>query len=191
MNSKISLKPKQKIYVIVLTFIIFIVLMTYLIIIPSLKKIKKTRVDILNQKIELKQSMDQSKNLNQLKEKINNIEPELKKLDKIFINKNRELDFITSLEAIAEQYNIEQNINLNPGKNEEKGYKSSPITINLEGNYLDILQYLRTIESSQYYININSINLGLSSSNNNSQLKNNEDIKVSMIIGADIYWKNN
>ena len=189
MNFKLNSKKRLYIYASIL--IIFIILIVYFLILPSINKVKETHVAILNQKIELKQSIDQGKNLSQLGEKINKIKPELEKLNKIFINKNRELDFITSLESIADEFEVKQEINLNPGKKEkESEYEISPITINLEGTYLNILQYLKEMESLEYYINVNSININSiqTSKNHITDNKNNKS-NINMIINANIYWK--
>ncbi len=196
MNFKtpIKLPSKQKIFVLPSVLLIASFLVFYFLILPSIAKIKEIRSEILNQKIELKNNIKQSQNINKLNEELKNIKPKMEKLDQIFINKNRELDFITLIESIADKHALEQKISLNPGQdNPEEIYKTSPINISLKGNYSNIIKYLKDIESIKYYLNVKSISISSDGSQKDYNIIGETDTEknVSAIINADIYWKNN
>jgi len=197
MNFKIfnKISNKQKIVFFPIAFVVFVFVINYFIILPSVKKIKEIRTEILNQKIELKNNIKQSENINRLNEELKSIKPKMDKLDQIFINKNRELEFIVLIESIADKYSIDQKIDLNPNlEDPEDLYKQSPMTLGLRGQYVDIMHYLFELEKIKYYININSIDISAVTQNqrvNNISGEDMLDEEVVMNLNADVYWKNN
>ena len=92
-----------------------------------------------------------------LSAKVKKIEPFADRLADVYINQNRELEFITTLEGIASENNISQSLNLNlDNSNPTSGYNTVPLTINASGAYNDLLAYLISLETMKYYINVTS-----------------------------------
>jgi Tfp pilus assembly protein PilO len=170
---------KQKIFYNFLLFIFLSIIIIWLIIEPTLNKITDNKNNILNQKIELEKSINREKNINKIREKIETVEPELIKFNKIFINENRKLEFIMSMEKLASDYNITQKIELSPiNNNKTKNYKKIPITITTQGDIKNVLDYLTAIESYDYYININKI-----------EISTDNTAGVLLKITANTYWQ--
>jgi Tfp pilus assembly protein PilO len=151
---------KRKITLVIVVFLLASALIVYLIIINTINNIKQLRVNIITQEVGLEKEMAREKNINILSEKLDKIEPQMKKFEQIFINQNRELEFITTLEDIALSNKVLQKIslNLNAAKAEQT-YKKIPLALNIQGNFYNILQYLTSLENLNYYINITSLEI--------------------------------
>ncbi len=163
-----------------------VTVMAYLIIIPSINEIKNARKDIINQKNELEKKLNREKNLASLNENLKKIEPDVIFLNQIFIEKNKELEFITTLEGLAGKNNIEQTLYLNTDKSIKSNlYTKTPIDISAQGNYNDIIEYLKNLETLKYYLNI----AGLSISFEGNQDSSAPHKKGRLQVSADTYWK--
>ena len=188
LNNNFNLDIKKKITIRVLTSLVLFFLIIYFFAFPLIKKIKTQKEDIIAKKIELEDRMSKDKNIIGLNEQIKKIEPELLELDKIFININRELDFITLLESVANNNNVEQRLNIVPGqaKNDDI-YQTQPLIIDANGEFKNIIQYIADLEALTYYITINSINISeISKLGKDDENKNNF---VKLTINGLTYWK--
>ncbi len=159
----------------------------YFIIIPTLNNIKEANTDIIKRKTDLERRYNESKELKRTAQKINRIDPQIELLNKAFINKNRELEFITTLESIANNNSVVQTINLGSFQGEISTYTKIPLELILTGKLNNIMNYLIDLETLYYYININLLDL----SNNSrviSQDLNGQNV-ITMTIKADTYWQ--
>lgn len=178
-----QIKFKHKIIYICLITAIFVLLIIKFIILPVIDDIKTVRAEIIDQKIDLERKITLERNKNQLIDNINTIEPRLIEFEKFFINKNKELEFITTMEGLAEKNTVSQKLSLDLNKAKKfNDYSIIPISLNLNGKYVDIIKYLINLEEINYYININSINITKTSSNANTS-------SVNATINANSYWK--
>ena len=186
LNNNLNLDIKKKITIRVLTSLILCFLIIYFFTFPLLKKIKTQKEDIIAKKIELEDRMSKDKNIISLNEQIKKIEPDLLKLDKIFISMNRELDFITLLESAADNNNVEQKLNISPEQSKKNNdiYHAQPLTINARGKFKNIIQYIADLEAITYYITINSINISRTGKN-----EKNPNDSIKLMINALTYWK--
>lgn len=152
----------------------------YFLIIPTLDDIDLINEKIQAQNIEVEEKYNKIMSQRKLLEKIKTIEPQMAKLDRIFIDKNRQLEFITTLEGIAAANGIIQKINLPPLSN-SKDVKNDAgkglLSLDSNGSFSNIISYLSDIESLNYYINIKSFSMA-----------NAEDNKINLKLSADIYF---
>ena len=189
LNNSFNLDIKKKITIRVLTSLILFFLIIYFFTFPLIAKIKIQKEDIITKKIELEDKISKDKNIIGLNEQIKKIEPELLELDKIFININRELDFITLLESVANNNNIEQRLNIAPGqtKKDDDVYQTQPLIIDANGEFKNIVQYIADLEALTYYITINSININGINKLGKDDANQNNSVKIT--INALTYWK--
>jgi len=176
-----KLSLKKKIIIVFGVLISVVIVLTILVIIPSIKNIKEIATDIMSRRADVEKKYIKGMNLNKLTNGLKTIEPQLNKLDDIFVEENKMLDFITTLEKIAEKNKITQKIN--PALTQKvsyDNYKKIPLQIFSQGNYINQIKYLDEIESLNYYINVKLIELtGVNSANG----------EISMLLIADSYWK--
>ena len=183
-----KLDNKNKIIALILIFLVYAILVLYLIIFKSITNIKSTRADILDQKINLEKNLIRDKNMAVLAKQLEMIEPKLDEFDQIFINSNRELEFITTLENIAGDSQISQKIILDPDSGNKKNiYKKTPLKLSVKGNFKNIMNYLAKLEALNYYINIKSLVMSKNSSSrpDAGPLQN----IINLEISADTFWK--
>lgn len=187
----LKLSLEKKIILSIIFLVLFILSIIFFIILPAVKDIKDIRDDIDSQRIDLEKRYINGQNIRSLSEKLNKVESQIAILDQSFINKNCGLEFITTLEEIADKNKIVQKINLSAqiNKNDDL-YKKIPVQFFTQGNFLNQLNYLIDLEALNYYINIKSIEI--ISGNFKSLDPNDGDSnqsRVNMIIQADTYWK--
>lgn len=180
-----KLNLKNKIIASISCFFAVILLLAYFIVIPTIKEIKSMCESIEAQREDLEKKYIKGQSLKKLSDNLNSIEPKLKLLDLIFINKNRELEFITSLENQAGKNGVSQKINLSaPEKTENQNFQKTGIKIFTKGGFAEQLKYLSGIEHLSYYINIKILELfNAAVSDDIAQNK-----KLNMNIEADTYW---
>ncbi len=187
-SKKISLK--KKIIIISVLFPLAIGGLILLVIVPTVKDIKNIKNEIEAQRIDLEIKYKKGQSINKLTKDLEVIEPQLLKLNRILIGKDKVLEFITELEEVASSQGVEQKINLAAPKNTAKdGYKKTPLQIITNGNFIKQLNYLINLEAMNYYININSLELKAGYSRPISHEGQTPERPISMLIFADTYWE--
>jgi Tfp pilus assembly protein PilO len=184
LNKFKNLNIKTKVQYTIILYIAFISLIAYFYIIPTIDNIKTIKADIFTEKVEQEKKLNRERNYATLGSKLKEIEPQLGMLEKIYINANRKLEFITTLEGAAMKSGIEQKLNLDLKFNSDGTVKKVPIIIDATGTYEGVISYLTTIETLPYYININSINLNMLSAPDE-----NSSIRYNLHATANTYWK--
>ncbi|MEA3398743.1 MAG: type 4a pilus biogenesis protein PilO [Patescibacteria group bacterium] len=181
-----KLNSKNKIILFVALFFVYIFFILYFFVFRSITEIKTTRANILNQKINLEKNIIRDKNMSMLARQLEEITPKIEQIDQIFINSSRELEFITTLEGLANKNKIQQKIILTT-KNPEKNilYKKIPLRLSVQGTFVDIMNYLTDIESLKYYLAIKSLML----SGNKQNTRTNPGSIVNLEITAETFWK--
>lgn len=181
-----KLNLKNKIIASLSCFFALILLLAHFIVIPTIKEIKSMGESIEIQREDLEKKYIKGQNLKKLTDNLKDIEPKLKLLDRIFINKNRELEFITGLENQAAENGVSQKINLSaPEKTENQNFQKTGIKIFTKGGFAEQLKYLSGIEHLSYYINAKILELSnaAAAAEDTAQNKN-----LNMNIEADTYW---
>ena len=183
---------KQKIIYLSAVFIALSGIIIYFVLLPAINDIKKLRAEIINQKVDLEKKLSQEKNMTKLSDKIKKIEPQIDILENIYINKNRQLEFITVLEGIADKQQVAQKIVLNPeNETKELNYYKTPLSIVVQGTYNNLINYLINLENINYYINIYSLSLNSSGQSGRTSHPPGGEAEQNLVlrISAYTYWK--
>ncbi len=191
-----KLNTKNKIIIKIIIFLFLIIALFYFLFLPLLTSIEQSKKDIINAKIDIHNSNDQAQNSTALAKKLKNIEPQINNLNKVFINKNRELEFITNLEGIANKNNIKQTIDLKNIPDTTTSFTTIAIDIKASGNFNNLISYLSDLETNYYYININNLDITslhnahqTTLSFNHGEQTNIETTDLNMDISADAFFK--
>lgn len=107
-------------------------------------------------------------NADETRRDYNTIKSSLDNISKIFVNKEKILDFISTLENVATTTNMQQNIAID-NDSMQSGDKIN-LKINLTGSWQNTFRYLLTIEQLDYYIVINQIKVDAQSDELSSSL---------------------
>lgn len=186
--SYLKLNLKNKITAGLALWLAIILSLIYFIVLPTIKEIKTIGRTIEAEREDLEKKYIKGQSLKRLTENLNKIEPKLKLLDQVFINKNRELEFITSLESEANKSRVSQRINLSaPPKQENQNFQKADLKLFTKGGFLNQLEYLLSLEHLSYYINVKLLEL---SPAGGEQIKNADQAagELNMYLQAATYW---
>lgn len=187
-----KLTLKQKMILFPISWILFVFLIINFIALPAIKDIKNLKTEIIDQKVDLEKKIVKERNMNKVSAKIEEIEPQIEKFEKIFVNQNRELEFITVIEDIAEKNGLSQKINLlTASAKQSHAYKTIPLNIDVGGNFTNFVKYLIDLESLNYYINVKNIQIDSLQQSRFSNLGPNggQNGNINIKIVADTYWQ--
>lgn len=194
---------QQKVTIHISATLLILAAVIYFGIYQAANKIMETKRLVEAEKTNLEKMYNSGKNLRKLAEDLKVVEPQLAKLENVFIKKEEALNFITSLENISEKNGINQRINLagaasiNRGTEKNKvANETIPIQLSSTGSFYKQMLYLVNLESLNYYINVKSLEISNSSFRNSAAL-NVEGVEggesandVSLQLLADTYWQN-
>lgn len=195
LNNLLKFSLKNKIILSFFSFVLVVFSLVYFIIVPTIKDIRNIDKEIEGRRIKIEERYRRSLNLKQSMNNLKKIEPRLILLDQIFINKSRELEFITAIENEANDNQITQKINLKPPQAEENTkFQKSSLELNSKGKFDKQLKYLSALESLSYYINIKLLELTPTDSRKKTKISDQEspsqnDQTINMLINANTYWE--
>lgn len=183
-------KFKRTILTRIILFCIFSFCLVYFLIIPSVRSIKQKSQEMIRQKVVLDQTLNKKSNSEIVKSKSKNFEERISAIDSNFMKRGDELNLIKILETIATQNGVTQTISPTISKDvSENLFYVMNLKLNITGSFKNVLNYIQSIESSQYYINITSINM-VKSQQKPSDDQNSQNLSaVSCTISAETYWK--
>lgn len=151
---------KNKINLSITILFISIILLFVFLIYPIFLEIKKISQDFLSQKEKLVSLERKSENFQKFQSYYLEIKPNLEKIDQLFIDPKVPIDFIGFLEKTARDYQIP--ITISPGlptKIEEDPWPSLNFQITSLSSFPDFLKFLEKLESSNYLIEIQNLNI--------------------------------
>ncbi|MEA2088901.1 MAG: hypothetical protein U9O55_03625 [Patescibacteria group bacterium] len=183
-------KLSKKISALIIGFLSTIAILFFLIL-PTISEIKTISTGIADKKSVLEKKSFANQDIKKKLERINKIKksPEFYSS---FIIPGQELDFIKTIEKIANRYSIKQDLKIVNQADINKEYLS--LSINLAGDYISLIKYLTSLEKEKYYINIQSIILSsnkkikkTNETNINNEQKKEDQLKL--VIKAKVYFK--
>ncbi len=130
------------------------------ILVNTANKIIELKKQINIQYAKLDKLYKQGKLIKKIKLEFDKIKPEIALLDNALLRQGDELVLITTLEDVASKYNLEQYISMGElPQNNIKDITRIPITVTLNGNFVDVIKYIKELEEQPFYINWQDINI--------------------------------
>ncbi len=151
----LNLTKKIIIRVILLSVLALLVLAIFL---PILNYIKKTSDESYKLRVFLEQKYEQSLRSRITKKKLDSIKNTATNFYPFLFKPGDELKLITFLENVSAKHKITQVITASNLDKIGKNHLAN-ISMNLSGNYTDILKYLAEIDASDYFLYINRLQL--------------------------------
>lgn len=150
-------QTKKMIVRVSIFFIVFLCII-FGILIPTLLKIKKTADESYKLRLLLEQKYEQSLRSRVTKQKLADVKKTIADFDKFIYKTGDELRLITFLETLATKHNLNQTIT---SSNLDKigSDQTAEIVLNLSGDYQNTLNYMVDLETSDYFINIEQLQL--------------------------------
>ena len=156
--------PRQKIiFSTSLTLVLTGALLAF-VTLPSIREIKSLNEQIYAQRSELEKLYQKGQLLKQTLKEYEEIKPTTAALERIYIKRGEELSFITTLEAIANTNQLNQEIKLGT-QDPKKLTNQLPIQLEINGSLPKFIHYLASLEALDYYLNIDTLRLNSASRN--------------------------
>lgn len=153
-----SLKIKINLSIIIL--IVLAILFSIFFISPTFLEIKKSSRNILSQKEKITSLGAKAENLNKFRTYYQEIKPNLEKIDKLFIDPEAPVDFISFLEKTSKDCQITIDISpALPMEMEKDPWPSLIFQITSTSSFPNFLKFLEKLESSNYLIEIQNLNI--------------------------------
>ena len=149
------MKQDKKTNITLVVFILVVSVFIILLIYPYLNKIKESSADLLAQKNSLALLETKAENLQQFQATYRTYEPNLEKIDMLFVHSAEPINFIEFLETQTLQSQLA--IKISPFAPEEiKGdpWSSMNFRLNLIGPFPGFLNFFEKLESSPYLIEV-------------------------------------
>ncbi|MBU0963476.1 type 4a pilus biogenesis protein PilO [Patescibacteria group bacterium] len=116
---------------------------------------------IYDKRVKLAIYEQQRQNIESTRDDYFQIKSDADTIAKVFIDKNNFLNLISTLENLATDNQVTQNINLNISSQSDIKDKIS-ITLNTKGNWQNFSKYLVNIENLDFYVNIYDLSINRS-----------------------------
>lgn len=146
---------KQKIIITGVLVIIFLTVVV-LVILPTLRDIFDLRQKILTQKAELEERYNRRISIKLALRNLKGVQQEFKNVSgHIFRAPGSEIDFITTLEDLANRHNLEQKLRLevNLQTNLDRTHEVEiPLFLDITGSYTNLIKYLDDLEKSKLFV---------------------------------------
>lgn len=151
----------QKMIALFFIFLSVLSAIIYFIIIPAIAEIRNLNLQIYNQRLSLEKKYVERFGMRKVVKNFREISGNFSKATSIYIPQNGELDFITSIESIADRNKIELKIFLAPQEQSEypNGAQSFDLTLTTKGNFQDTVKFLQEMEKTEIYTIIESVSL--------------------------------
>lgn len=158
---KTNLSSRQKMIAVFVIFLSVLTVIIYFIILPSIKEIRNLNTQIYNQRLSLERKYTERFGMRKVVKNFSEINADFAKATSIYIPQNGELDFITSIEGIADSNNVELKIFLAPQEQSEypDGTQAFDLTLNTTGNFKNTVKFLQEMEKNNIYILMDNISL--------------------------------
>jgi hypothetical protein len=128
----------------------------------SLKQLQKKSQEFAEMQNDFSYLSDRTSNILKIKKIYKDIEPDLEKVNNIFINPDVPIDFIRFLEKTSNDLNIFLNIgsiSYKSDKTDTEKWNYMEFQINIAGSFSNILKFINKIENGFYLTEISNINI--------------------------------
>ena len=150
---------KNKINLSLIIFSILSISLIVFLIYPLFKEIKNNSEDLISKKQKLLSLETKIENLEKFQSLWQEIEPDFKKIDQLFIDSEVPVEFISFLEATARDCELSIEISSTlPSKIEKDPWPSLFFQISPTTSFPKFLRFLAKIETSPYLIEIQNLN---------------------------------
>ncbi len=125
---------------------------------PSVDDIKSLNQVIEGQQAELEQLYTKGRSIKQTLEEYRQVKPTVTTLNNIYVKRGEELKLITTLEQVAHDQGVQQDLTQASSGDEPQG-NTLQLQLHVTGTLPKLITYLGALEALDYYLNINLVRL--------------------------------
>lgn len=150
----------KKKYISIAISILVLILLVLFGIYPLAKKIINNAEEFMAEKNKFAELTQRQENFRELSRQYNNYKEELDKIDSLFINSEKPIEFIEFLERNSRDLNLEMDISsITPKKLDQNSWSFNIYNIVLEGSFDDFSKFLEKMENAPYLIEISNLDI--------------------------------
>jgi len=167
-----------------ISFGLLLIALVVLIIIPSLVEIKIINKQVLEERIRLEKLYTKGQLQKNVKIAYEKIKDNLPFLDEAILKESQELQYITAIEHIATEENLEMEINIGESKKiAEQRFSSLRFSFVINGEWPSVIKWIEKVEELNLYTNIKEVSIAV---------RETEDPNISrqatLTMSADTFW---
>lgn len=171
-------------YYITAGLFIAVILIVTLVFIPSLTKIRTITTSIDTERTELEKLYTRGQVVHEVKIKLEQAKKDIPLIEATILKSGTELEWIKLIETMAARHSIDQKLNLGATV-QENGLSMIPFTMEVKGDWRDVIAYVRDIERLDWYIRLTNFEATQDSNDTKTLLGNG---RVSALIKIDTFW---
>lgn len=135
------------------------------VILPTMNYIRRLNIETEQLRTYLEKKFENSRHMRTAVSRVEELKAVVSDYPQYLYQTGNELELITTLENIASKNKVQQKIaNSNL---DQKNIKKIEISINVNGDYKNVLNYLTSIEASKYFLNVEKAQLTTSGASPN------------------------
>ena len=165
---------------------LLILILSFTIFIPSLKRVQEIREAVDNERFELEKLYTRGQVVHEVKIKLEETKKDLPLIEATMLKAGKELEFIKKVENLARSHFLQQRLDLSQTQ-EERGFKVLPFNLTITGNFTDLMPYIRELEKLEGYASLESLDIARLDSRDTSGL---EQGKVKALLKIQTFWQN-
>jgi Tfp pilus assembly protein PilO len=151
---------RNKMLITILGYLVVLVVVVLFVIIPSVEKIQTISQEVYDQQLYLEELYMRGQLIKRVQRQLAEINPFIEKMTRGFVDPEQSVDFVLSLEGLAQNNNIVQRIEMRPERAVQRNiYEILPVHLSLEGNFINLIKYLKGAEEMDYYFNVGALNI--------------------------------
>jgi len=156
------MKNKKRKYISLVVFVGIYIALIVFIIYPLLTGISEDSKELISVKEEKAFFSEGQSSLHDLRDYFCEVEPNLNKIEGLFINKDVPIEFIDYLRWLADYCGV--SIEMSSVNFEEKGEEDTwsfyYFNVDVGGNYGNLIRFIEKLENSQYLVEVYELNVG-------------------------------
>ena len=152
------LSVRNKKYIILSGLGALFFILIFVVLFPLFSAIKKNANEIINQKKQIILYEKRIQNFNTLATEYKEFQPNIAKINSIFIDSKEPLEFIDFLETTAETLGLSVDILINNNE-AESNLSNLGFQITAFGSFDNLMKFLEKLESANYLVDINSLSV--------------------------------
>jgi len=159
---------KKKTTIVIILLAVYFLLI-FFVIRPVLNEIKENSNEIVALKGNIANLEEKAENLKKFKNLYQEYEPDLDKIDNLFISSEVPVEFIAFFESLTMKYELENKISLVSFKESEDKKETRPsliFRINSKGSFLNFSRFLEKMEASPYLLEVQDFSISKTSREN-------------------------
>jgi hypothetical protein len=185
-----SLTPRQKIMLSTAVTLLVTASVLLFVTLPSVRAIRSLADQIFEQRLELERMYHKGQILKHTLKQYEEVKPAVQELSRIYITTGEELQFITTLEGVAQAAGVHQDIKLGAKDPKDKTAANKlPYQLEIEGNLTSLIAYLGGLESLDFYVNIDTLRFSHGSVSSGHGQSSGSSEPLTAILLATSYFK--